>query len=69
VAVEQLPVDAWLVVVPLEVAGGGELDQVGVTGVVLGEQREVRVPLGLRAAVVADVDPRTGLTPAFPASR
>ena len=53
---QQLPVDARLVVVTLEVAGGGELDQVAVAGVVLGEQREVRVPLGLGAAVVADVD-------------
>src|SRR5712691_9854141 len=53
---EQLPVDARLVVVALEVAGRGELDQIGVAGVVLGKQREVRVPLRLGAAVVADVD-------------
>ena len=56
VGLEQLPVDARLVVVALEVAGRGELDQVGVAGVVLGEEREVSVPLGLGAAVVADVD-------------
>ena len=56
VGLEQLPVDARLVVVTLEVAGRGELDQVGVAGVVLGEEREVSVPLGLGAAVVADVD-------------
>src|ERR687887_394440 len=53
---EQLPVDARLVVVPLEVGGRGELDQVAVAGVVGGEQREVRVPLRLRAAVVGNVD-------------
>ena len=53
---EELPVDARLVVVALEVAGRGELDQVGVAGVVLGEEREVRVPLGLGLAVVGDVD-------------
>src|SRR6476659_2167168 len=53
---EQLPVDARLVVVTLEIARGGELDQVSVALVVLGEQREVRVPLDLGAAVVGDVD-------------
>ena len=56
VCLEQLPVDARLVVVALEEAGRGELDQVAVAGVVGGEQREVRVALGLRAAVVGDVD-------------
>ncbi len=53
---EQLPVDARLVVVALEVTGRGELDQVGVAGVVLGQQRQVRIALPLRAPVVRDVD-------------
>ena len=56
VALEQLPVDAGLVVVALEVAGRGELDQVRVAGVVLGEQRQVRVALPLRPAVLGDVE-------------
>ena len=55
-ALEQLPVDAWLVVVALEVAERAELDQVPVARVVRGEQREVRVPLRLRPTVVDDVD-------------
>ncbi len=56
VALEQLPVDARLVVVPLEVAERAELDQVRVALVRLGEEGQVRVPLRLRLAVVGDVD-------------
>ena len=56
VLLEQLPVDARLVVVALEVAEARELDQVRVSGVVGGEEREVRVALLLRLAVVGDVD-------------
>ena len=56
VGLEQLPVDARLVVVALEVGRRGELDQVAVAGVVGGEEREVGVALGLGAAVVGDVD-------------
>ena len=55
VLLEQLPVDPGLVVVALEVAERGELDQVRVALVRLGEERQVRVPLRLRAAVVRDV--------------
>ena len=47
---ERLPVDARLVVVALEVAERAELDQVRIAVVVLGEQREVRVALRLRAS-------------------
>ena len=56
VALEQLPVDARLGVVALEVAERAELDQVRVAGVRLGEQRQVRVAAGARLAVVGDVD-------------
>src|SRR5207244_6194651 len=56
VPAEELPVDARLVVVALEVARRGELDQVPVALVRLGEEREVRVALRLRAPVVGDVD-------------
>ncbi len=56
VALEELPVDARLVVVALEVAERGELDEVVVAGGRLGEERQVRVALRLRAAVVGDVD-------------
>ena len=56
VLLEQLPVDARLVVVALEVAEAREPDQVAVAGVVGGEERQVRVPLRLRLAVVGDVD-------------
>ncbi len=55
VPLEELPVDARLVVVPLEVAERGELDQVRVALVRLREERQVRVPLRLRAPVVGDV--------------
>ena len=55
-ALEQLPVDARLVVVALEVAERAELDQVPVADVVGGEQRQVRVALVLLAPVVDDVD-------------
>ena len=56
VPLEQLPVDAGLVVVALEVAEARELDQVPVALVVGGEQCQVRVALLLRAAIVGDVD-------------
>ena len=56
VLLEQLPVDPGLVVVALEVAERGELDEVRVALVRLGEERQMRVPLRLRAAVVGDVD-------------
>src|SRR5207249_5328853 len=56
VALEQLPVDARLVVVTLEVAERGELDQVPVALVRLGEEREMRLPLLLRVPVVGDID-------------
>ncbi len=56
VAGKQLPVDARLVVVALEVAEAGEVDQVGVARVVGGKEREVGVPLRLGATVVGDVD-------------
>jgi hypothetical protein len=52
---EQLPVDARLVVVALEVAGRGELDQVRVALVRLGEERQVGVALLLRQPVLGDV--------------
>ena len=55
-SLEELPVDTRLVVVPLEVAERGELDEVRVPLVRLREEREVRVPLRLRAAIVGDVD-------------
>src|SRR4029453_8306718 len=53
---EQFPVGARVVGVALEGAEAGELDQVAVAGVVLREEREVRVPLPLRASVVCDID-------------
>ena len=56
VALEQLPVDARLRVVALEVAERAELDQVRVAGVRLGQQRQVRVAARARVAVVGDVD-------------
>src|SRR5581483_10206113 len=43
VALEQLPVDAGLVVVALEVAERAELDEVAVALVRCGEEREMRV--------------------------
>jgi len=55
VALEQLPVDARLRVVALEVAERGELDQVLVALIRLREQGEVRVAAGAGAAVVGDV--------------
>ena len=55
VSLEELPVDARLVVVALEVAERGELDEVGVALVRLGEEREMRVALGLHSAVVRHV--------------
>jgi hypothetical protein len=56
VALEELPVDTWLVVVALEVAERAELDEVAVADAVGGEEREVRVALRLHPAVVDDVD-------------
>ena len=56
VGLEQLPVDARLREVALEVAERGELDEVRVALVRLGEERQVRVAAGARAAVVGDVD-------------
>ncbi len=53
---EELPVDARLVVVALEVAERGELDEIRVALVRLGQQRQVRVPLRLCMPVVGDVD-------------
>ena len=50
VALEQLPVDARLVVVALEVAERRELDQVPVALVRLGEEREVRLALSAARA-------------------
>ncbi len=52
---EQLPVDPRAVVVALEEAEGAELDQVGVPGGRLGEQRQVRGALHLLVPVVGDV--------------
>ena len=56
VPLEQLPVDARLVVVALEVAERGELDQVRVALVGLREDGQVRVALLLPPAVIADID-------------
>ena len=55
VALQQLPVDARPVVVPLQVAERAELDQVGVTLVRLGEQGQVRMTFVLGVPVVDDV--------------
>ena len=55
VPLEELPVDARLVVVALEVAERRELDEVAVALVRLGEQRQVRVALRLPVPVVRDV--------------
>ena len=49
VALQQLEVDARLVVVALEVAGRDELDEVVVAGRVLGQQRQVRPVALVRA--------------------
>ena len=56
VTLQELPVDARLVVVALEVAERGELDQVRVAGVVTRKEGEVRVALLLCVAVVGEVD-------------
>ena len=53
---QELPVDARLVVVALEVAERRELDEVRIPLVRLREECEVGVPLRLGAAVVRDVD-------------
>jgi len=55
VSLEELPVDARLVVVALEISERGELDEVGVALVRLGEEGEMRVALGLHSAVVRHV--------------
>ena len=55
-ALEELPVDARLVVVALEVAERGEPDEVRVALVRLGEERQMRIPLRLRVPVVGDVE-------------
>ena len=56
VPLEELPVDARLVVVALEVAEARQLDQVRVAGLIGREEREVGVALLLGVAVVGDVD-------------
>ncbi len=56
IALEQLPVDARLRVVALEVAERAQLDQVRIAGVRLGQERQVRVAARARVAVVGDVD-------------
>ncbi len=56
VRAQELPVDARLVVVALEIAERRELDQVRIALVGLGQEGQVRVALPLRAAVVGDVD-------------
>jgi hypothetical protein len=53
---ERFADDARLVVVALEITGRGELDQVGVALVRLGQEGQVCVALLLRSAVVRDVD-------------
>src|SRR5581483_5661072 len=55
VAGEELPVDARLVVVALEVAEAREVNEVRVAGVVGGEERQVGVALRGGAAVLGDV--------------
>ena len=60
---EQLPVEARLVVVALEEGPAGELDQVAVADVVLGQQREVVVELLAALGVAA------GVVDAAPAGR
>ena len=55
-AFQQLPVDARLVVVALEIAERREPDEVRVALVRLRENGEVRLPLLLCVAVVGDVD-------------
>ena len=52
---EQLPVEARLVVVALEERQAGELDEVAVAGLVLGQQREVVVELLAALGVAAGV--------------
>ena len=65
VAFEQLPVDAGLVVVALQVGGGRELDEVAVALGRLGQQRQVVVellaPLALAAGVVDAAPPDRAL--------
>ena len=56
IALEQLPVDPWAVVVALQVPEGAELDEVAVAGGGLGKQGQMGGALRLPAAVVRDVD-------------
>ncbi len=58
VALEQLPIDARAVVVALQVAERGELDQIAIALVRGGQHGQVGVALFLHAAVVADVQLR-----------
>ena len=58
VALQQLPIEARLVVVPLHVGATGQLDEVLVAGVVLGDEGEVVVELGAGVGVTPGiVDP------------
>src|SRR5205085_6459518 len=65
VLLEELPVDARLVVVAFEVPERGEPDEVRVALARLREEREVRLALLLHVPVVGDVDLATedGLDP------
>ena len=56
ILLEKLPVHARAVVVALEVAERAELDQIGVAGRRLREQRQVRRALHLLVPVVRDID-------------
>ena len=66
VALEQLPVDAGLVVVALQVGGRRELHEVAVAGVRLGEQRQVVVELLPALTLTAGV---VDAAPAAPGAR
>ena len=69
VLVEQLPVDAGLVEVPLEEGPAGQLDHVPVAGPVLGQQGQVVVELpatlGVAPGVVQPAPTRRALGPAL----
>ncbi len=56
VPLQQLPVDARLVVIPLQIARRGELDEVAVACARLGQEGQVGIALLLPGRVVADVD-------------
>ena len=68
VLLEEVPVEAGLVVVALEEGPAGELDEVAVADVALGQQREVVVELlaasGVAAGVVHATPPAGPLEPA-----